>query len=473
MSRVLLAGVGPMPHPDLKKVYAPGLRLDAFRRALVDGGHEVHLAEMRFGGGAGAPGAPSPSGLAGHTPIPGDPAEAATILTRIAEEWRPDAAVALTDAASLALATSHYSGPLHVDYFGHPMAERQQQAHVHDSDEGLAAQWLHVLPVLLRADRFSVNSPSQRLALVGELGAAGRLNSGTCHSELIDVIPPAIPFAEPFTLGDPGLLGRLGVPEGARVVLSTGGFNTWVDEETLFAGLERAMEEDPRLHFVATGGRIEGHVAVVFERFEDRAAASRFRERFHLVGWLPHRELEDLMQLAEVAVNCDRWSLEGELGCRNRLFGWLWAGLRVVTTVSSDPTRDLVAQGLVQPVPERHPEALAAALVEAAAAGRPSDPERIREQLRRDWFGTAPFEPLLSWLQSPTPAADRGEGQVQNPLALLQRRLLREAEQDATARELQRTAKELADRLEGSRLFRLFARLRPETGELVKRLRKL
>ncbi len=462
MSRVLLAGAGPLPGPDLKKVYAPGLRLDAFRRALMGAGHSVYMAEMYFGGEAPENLPPPPEGLAGHLALPADPAQAAERLTALAEQWQPEAAVALADAPSLAVALSGYGGPLHVDYFGHPMAERQQQAHVHGSDEGLSAQWLHVLPVLLRADRFSAVSASQRLALLGELGAAGRLNRHTCHRGMVDVVPPALPFEESFNLREPGLLSRLGVPEGARTILSTGGFNTWFDEETLFRALELAMERDPAVHFIATGGRIEGHVGVVFDRFRGRVAESHFRERFHLPGWVPHRELEDLMLLCNAAVNCDRWSLEGELGCRNRLLGWLWAGLRVVTTVCSDSTRELVEQGHVRPVADGDAKGLASALLQALEEGRPGESERLRERLRGQWSGGGSFEPLLAWLDNPVPAPDRAEGEVCNPLADAQRRFLRGAE-----------AGELVDRLLGSRAFGLFARTRPEIHRLMKRLRKL
>ncbi len=461
MSRILLAGAGPLPGPDLRKVYAPGLRLDAFRRALQDAGHSVYLAEMHFGGQAPEDAPAPPAGLAGHLTLQEDPAAAAEQITAWAAECSPEAAVALADSPSLAVALSGYRGPLHVDYFGHPMAERQQQAHVHDSDEALADQWLHVLPVLLRADRFSVVSPSQRLALIGELGAAGRLNSRTCHHELVDVVPPAMPFAEPFSLREPGLLSRLGVPEDARTILSTGGFNTWFDEETLFRGLEMAMDRDPAIHFIATGGRIEGHVGVVFDQFQARVAQSRFRERFHLVGWVPHRDLEDLMLLCAVAVNCDRWSVEGELGCRNRLLGWLWAGLRVVTTVCSDSTRELVERGHVRPVPDGDPEALALALLRALAAGRPADSERLRQELQAQWPGEGAFQPLLKWLESPVPAPDRAAGDVTNPLADAQRRFHRANE-----------AAELVDRLLGSSAFRILARTRPGIHALVKRLRR-
>ena len=52
--------------------------------------------------------------------------------------------------------------------------------------------------------------------------------------------------------------GRL-VPEDAFVVLWSGGYNVWSDIETLLQGLEKAMDEQPSIHFLSTGGAISGH----------------------------------------------------------------------------------------------------------------------------------------------------------------------------------------------------------------------
>ncbi len=53
------------------------------------------------------------------------------------------------------------------------------------------------------------------------------------------------------------LRGRL-ASEGDFVVLWSGGYNTWTDVDTLFAGLIKAMKEEPRLRFVSIGGAIPG-----------------------------------------------------------------------------------------------------------------------------------------------------------------------------------------------------------------------
>ncbi len=474
MSRILLLGVGPLPRRDLRRLYATGLRLDAFLQATLRAGCEVHLGEIYFPRVGEAFQPRQHALICEHRQLPTDPRE----ITAVLDEWiprlQPDGVVALTDIAALAVAQSRYTGPLHVDYFGHPMAERQQQAAAHQSDAALHDMWRIVLPVLLRADRFSGCSNDQRLALIGELGAAGRLNAKTSEYPFVEIVPPTLPFSEPLTLTDPGYLRSKGVPEGARVVLSSGGFNTWMDQETLFLGVEQAMQRDPALHFVCTGGAIEGHVTAVYTDFTRRVEASPHRARFHLLGWVPHAELDDAMLLSHVAVNCDHLTYEGELGCRNRLYGWLWAGLRVVTTVSSEPTRALAEQGWVRTVPPHDPAALADALLEQAALPRQADLGTIHERLRSQWGAENFYQDYTRWVQSPRRAPDRAaEDLVRNPLADLQRAFLAAAGSRQAEDALRRRATEIAETLLGSRAIQLYGSLHPATRALIEELKAL
>jgi len=474
MSRILLVGVGPLPAGDLRRVYAPGLRLEAFLDALLRAGCDVHLGEIHFAGIDDEFRPAKRDGLVAHELLgPGLDAIIAGI-DAIAEKSPPDAIVALTDIGCLAASRSKFGGPLHADFFGHPMAERQQQAYIHRSDASLHAQWLDVLPTLLRADRFSACSPSQRLALVGELGAAGRLNSQTCNLELVEVVPPTLPFSEPIVAKHPNYLETKGIPSGARVVFSSGGYNTWLDEETMFRGIEDALQRDTALHFVSTGGAIEGHVEVVYTRFRERVAASPVADRFHLLGWVPHAELLDAMLGAHVGINVDRQTLEGELGCRNRILGWLWTGMRVVSTVSSDATADLVRDGWVNPVTDGDWETLSAALREEAHRLPEADPATRRAALRAAWGPENHFRALAQWARNPTSATDRPPcGIVDNPLANLHRAFLAHAASSADTDAIRQRARAIAARLSGSRALALYAKLHPETAALIDELNRL
>ncbi|MEO8376967.1 MAG: hypothetical protein ABI579_04785 [Candidatus Sumerlaeota bacterium] len=471
MTRVLLVGVGPMPRPDAMRVYATGLRLETFLKALVHERCEIALAEFSFGG-ANIEFVPLKSEcIQHHVQLPAELDRAIPFLDTLILEFKPDCIVALTDVGALAVCGTNYNGPIHVDYFGHPMAERQQQGAAHRSDAALAEQWFSVLPVLLRADQFSVCSHDQRLALMGELGVAGRLNKETIkHLSFIHIVPPVLPFDRPLVLSKPDLLTDKAIPATARIILCSGGYNTWVDEETLFHGIEHALALDSNLHFVSTGGKIQGHVENIYERFENRVRNSKFADRMHLLGWVREEDFENILMLSHVGVNCDVQSFEGEVGCRNRLYGWLWAGVRVVTTVTSEPTRDLVDQGFATEVPFNDRWSLAKAIVAQAALGRRDDLPEFQDKIATLWGWENFFSWLLKWLEEPRPAPDRKTGKVKNPLADLQRQFLEFATGARTQNESVRDAKDLANRLAGSRAFQLYAAIHPDVRELVEKL---
>lgn len=461
-----------MPGPQHERVHAPGLRLGWFVDALVAAGRRVHIGELQFGGEAARTFLPRRD-VESHRVLGPTMVEAAAQIGHWLREIEPECLVALTDVGALAAVKSGYSGPLWADYFGDPMAERQQQATVHGNNTALADAWLYLLPVLVRADRFSVGAAAQRLALIGELAAAGRLNAETAGHDLVSVVRPGLPFSKPHKVADARILEKYGVPaEGRRLFLS-GGYNTWLDGETLFAGIQGALQMDPGLRFVSAGGAIPGHVTKVYERFEERVRASPERERFHLLGWLPHRDLLDLMAQCHVAANADFPVLEGELGFRNRLLEWLWAGMRVVSTATSDPAFDLAQMGLIRQIPCGDAAALAHALVEEAARGRQEDPDALLATLLQRWNATENLEPVVRWTADPRRAPDRLAGVAENPLMALNRRFLALAEREADEQSIRREARDIARRLLGSRLVRLYGLLHGDVLERLKRLEKV
>jgi len=405
--------------------------------------------ELPFGGSAPTGGAEE-----GVERLSGDIATARSEFDRALADFSPDVVFALTDIGAQIAAESAWKGPLYVDYNGHPMTERAEQCRAHGNNTALAAQWLGVLPVLLRADRFSVVSWAQRAALLGELGVAGRLNAETCHHDLVDVLPPNLPFQLPLEVVDAKRLQSFGVPAEAPVILSTGGFNTWMDEATLFAALERVFASHSTARFLATGGGIPGHVEIVYERFQAAASASPFAARYHFAGWIEHEAFLDCLQLATVAVNSEHASLEGEFGFRNRLLGWAWGGLGIVTHVTGEATARLVGQGFARAVPTADAAALAEALLQALEAGRPGTDVPRRTALLQEWSGAREFAAILEWARNPTIAPDRAaSGRVENPLVDFQRQALAPGGNNQVG--------ELVARLRGSTAFSLLLSTNP------------
>jgi len=409
---VLIAGVGRIPIGNPDKVYAPGLRLFAFSKILHNSGYRVIMGEADFekqpGGQQKIPEKEILKEGWERRRLPLETVKAAALLSRWIAEEKPKAAISTTDVTNLALSMAHTDVPTWMDFNGHPMVERQEIGYIHDCDEGLLDQWLFILPSLLSGDHFSTCSTPQKHALIGELGVVGRLNRLTSGHELVSSLPPGPVLHEPRPDGRVAFRGR-DVPKDAFCLLWTGGFNTWVDEKTLFLGVEKAMAEIDRLQFILTGGEIRGHDEKTFSRFRGRVEKSPFRDRFHFYGWVPMKDLPNFYHEADVAINIDRFTYEAILGCRNRVFSWIHYRLPILTTPLSEITAKLVSNKMAIGFPPGDISALAERLsyVQKNTQDINDMTNRAYRFLHEQYTYENLLKPLLNWLEKPGRAPDR------------------------------------------------------------------
>ena len=482
-NRLLIAGVGPVPPERPGRLFAPGLRIWGMARELARAGHPVRLVCARYGWtGATAGGEGDERTVADRFDL--KPAEEPQLpegqaldvaggewpglLARETEAFGATAAVGSTDVMNHALAGAGLSIPIWMDYFGDPMAERQLLALRLGSDAGLVDQWAMLAPALARADRLSGCSHQACGALLGQLGVLGRLGRHTARETLVHYIPPWLEPIEPDKANgaDEALVrGRL-VPADAFMIIQTGGFNTWLDVETLFATLERVMNINPRIHFAATGGAIPGHTASAFWHFTKAVNASPHRERFHLLGWLPLGQVPRLIAEGDMGLNVDIACPEGMLGTRNRILDWLAGGLPVVSTPGCELAGELGERGYLRLADHGDPEALAGAILQTA-----EEPGPAREgarlgigYLHQIHTPVRCLAPLMQWAEEPKPASDlhRWEEGTDRPSALhdqARRETGRLQQQQRLAERVAELEGQLA-RLRGSRLVRWALKLR-------------
>jgi hypothetical protein len=408
MTTVLLCGLCPLPFENTRQNYGPGIRTWQFARGLMAGGARVRLLAMKI------PGVYRTGEAVDREVVEGVAIERwsdtrfldPTAMKRALAELRPDAVVGATVYGSFALAQAEPEVPFWADQFGHVMAEAQAKAALDGANWPLAHFWRMVQPVLQRVDRLSVVSERQRWAAVGELGAAGRLTAETCGYEFVHIVPCAL-VPVPEWSGPPLLRGGA-VPEEAFLLLWSGGFNVWSDVETLFAGVEGAMVAEPRVHFAATGGAIAGHDEQTYRRFEERVAASRFRSRFHLQGWVPGSQVPAYLQEADLGVLTERPIYEGMLGSKNRVVQWMGAGLPVAYNRVGDLGDLLAEEGLGLTFEAGD----AAALTERIrwAAGHPEELREMARRARAHALGRLTYEAsteaLAEWAARPDFAPD-------------------------------------------------------------------
>ncbi len=341
-------------------------------------------------------------------------------MRKIAGGFRPDAIVGAASVLPNYVASRMADlAPFWADCFGDPICEIQAKAELYGkkrcADE-LFGVWKYYRIILATADHFSSLSDAQNHALIGQLALLGRLGPETGGHRFIDTIPCGVEAAAPeFQKPSPPLLRGRKFPEDAFVVCWSGSYNTWIDTDLLFEGLEEAMERIPRLVFLSIGGGTEGYNENVYEDFCRRIESSPRRERYILCGWVSYEDVPRYYAESDVGINVDRFTYEGVLGSRNRIVQFLRYGLPVVTTSLSEISQRLAQRGLVYTFKMRSPDSTfsgsesLAALLERLA----QSPDELIETGRkgqafvlREYSFARTVRPLLEWVATPKRSPD-------------------------------------------------------------------
>ncbi len=385
MARVLLVGLGPLPSPSAPRVSFPHLRVDGIRRLLLEAGHEVHTVLL----GDGRP-REQVSVVDPTSP------SLALALGEVQASFRPTQVISagpFLPARVAALAASERL-PLLVDVPGDPFAEAQAK----DAQDPSARATLETValwrPVLARADAFLAISTAQSMALHGQLGLMGRLASAPLTHTWVRVAPVSYDFG-----ALPGAEARGKEPGAPLRVLLAGGFNTWLDDESLLEGLHQAMGKLPQMEVRVTGGGIAGHHSATFERFKAGAMGGPFPERFLFHGWVPHAALPALTQECHVGVWMDRPGLEATLGSRTRALFYTHQGLAVACTPRCEMSRELATMGLVTPLKRGRPDELAKVLVRMGQRGVGAERiQKTQDFLHRRYRSERALASVLDWV---------------------------------------------------------------------------
>jgi glycosyltransferase involved in cell wall biosynthesis len=416
--RVLVLGWSPLPFENTKMNFAPGVRSWQFAQPLANQGDVVCLACARIPGTypEGAPRLESfvRDDVLVFTMERAD-FEHGPFLPALMTRFQPEALVGAAPVPSQRAVALAGELPLWLDTFGDPMSEAQAKMQASNLEGNHPLAYARLLSSLLvRGDRFSAVSERQRLALLGQLGLVGRLTAETVGYQLACNIPCCGSYNRIVDGAAPAEASEL-FAEDDFVVFWSGGFNTWCDIDVLVEGIDLAMRQNPGIHFLSTGGAIEGHDSMSYARFEQLVAASRYPERFVLKGTLPKSEADAWSQRADLGIVTEKRMAERELGSSGRVLNWLTQGIPVLCTSLSELGETLEREGGALTYEVANAESLAARLVEASRDTALL--ERIRQrgrELADDlWSAEATTRELREWLRHPRRAPDAA---MENPI---------------------------------------------------------
>ena len=408
MTRVLICGLGPLPFEPAWANWGPGIRTWQFASGLAAAGHRIGLVKADLAPGPAPPEGPkrlSHDGVRIHDLSLQQMMEP-RVLARLVRDNKVDAVVGATLLGSFALARAGCELPFWADQFGHSMAEAQAKAALVGNNRPLAEPWNLGRRVGSVADKFSAVSKAQRFAMMGELGAVGRLNALNCGFELVEIIPCAVELSGEDSVADgqPGARSS----ENDFCLLWSGSYNVWSDVETLVAALEGAMRVDPRIRFVSTGGEVPGHDESTYRRLQQRVANSPFRDRFLLAGWVEPDEMRVYRDQADLAIVTETPIYEGILGSKNRILEWLHLGIPILCTELGELSSYLSERRLALTVRPLDVRATTEAIL--WAANHRSQLQEMSQRARNDaeaHFSVAvTTAPLSQWADNPQRAPD-------------------------------------------------------------------
>jgi glycosyltransferase involved in cell wall biosynthesis len=440
MANLLVVGLGPLLDQNVRRFGGQCLRTWHFTKPLLDDGHSVRLVTLPL-----------------YDPDDPNMENAALVrrayrdfeyqafsncdfdfihrtLTELARSFAPDAIVGVNHLASWVAARLPLAVPLWADLNGYEMAEKQGQAACLGDDSVLAEAWRKESLIARRADKLSTVSRPQLHALLGEMAGLGRLNRHTFHYHFAHHIPNAAhpafyeltPYSTPApetsadaggeTISTPFLRGRV-VPEDAFVLLWSGGYNYWTDPDFLFEFLDIALDANPALHFVSTGGAIAGYNEQTYRQFEAHVRTSPNRDRYHLLGWLTGDELLAVYREADLGLNIDEPNYETFFGARNRINNFMAAGLPVLTTYGSEISL-LLDEAECGVVCFSHDADELAEMVLSLSRDLPycrTLGQAARRYAREHFAPETLTQPLRNWAREPQLAPDNAEKLRQNP----------------------------------------------------------
>jgi glycosyltransferase involved in cell wall biosynthesis len=434
MTKIILIGAGSLPFEKANVHYAAALRTWQLARILLKAGHQVCLVGLKIDTREKVkdrdiePEDLEPVELNLYNksetfadiplenliyykvhPIYFDTTD---LLDKLCKHQKAAGVIAIGNYASFFAAQLKAPVPLWVDLFGSVMAEGQAKAYTYDDNSFIYHSKRMELQVLERADSFSTVSLAQKYALIGELGLYERLGKESYGQDLVAVMPATFDNTPPEQHNKQVVRGVI-CPEDAFILLWSGGFNTWTDIDTLFAGVNLAMSRQPKLHMVITGGQIDGHDEVTFPRFRSLIEDSLYRERYHLEGWVSSEILHNYYIESNLGIILDKWSYEGLLGSRTRVLEWGRYYLPFITSVTSEIMIELSAANAILTFPHGNSQALADQLVRLAGEiqnGNKTELEQLKHNftgfIKENYTAEKVFKPVLEWAEKPQHAVD-------------------------------------------------------------------
>ncbi|MBT6143244.1 glycosyltransferase family 4 protein [bacterium] len=390
MKKILLVGNGPLPDSDSSSKTAFQIRTAFFYQELEHAGFDVSLCLL----------ADEDQKISEKQMLIRNDIKVKSKLKKALNLYSPDLVIACNITAASLVADLKPKIPFIADLNGWLPAEAQAEAYAAKSDALIEMQIKKEIKILKQADFICCVSKAQSYATYGELALLGVLNQSNFGKVMVTTIAN-----RPLLEKNSKSMARCGFIKSpsSKMILWIGSFNNWVDIETLFEGLQIAMQQNPKLVFVSTGGNVKGLSNNYLQRFKEKIANSQYKDRFIFLGWLKNNQLLDVYRQADLGINCDLDCAETWFGARNRINEFLGHKIPVVSSKGSEIARTVGAYRLGVVFRSADAKSLAKAIETVLAEG--FDQEFLANLNKYTNKKQADFNELINFCNNPTKLA--------------------------------------------------------------------
>lgn len=341
MKKIFLIGAAPLPNEKEGIREAAGLRTEQFLSPLKKAGNEISCVLI-----TNKPPKKKEEVINGIKSIRIYRADKNLFseIKKYLKGFSPDIVFGInTFPAFVAAKCTPKNIPFWADLNGWIMSEVQVRSYFLENNNFFGNALMQEKTILQKADKISTVSTPQKFACMGELATIGRMRGENTHWNFLEAIPNATKFFDidkVDTSGESLFRGKK-VKNDDFVVSFIGGYNNWVDEKTLFEGVEKAMKKDKKIQFVSTGGAIKSVSNITFSNFLERIEKSEYKNRFHFLGWIETEDMAKVYHESDAGINIDFLCAETETGARNRINEMMKFSLPVITTLGSEIADDV------------------------------------------------------------------------------------------------------------------------------------
>ncbi|MFW5884665.1 MAG: hypothetical protein ACOCUF_00300 [Patescibacteria group bacterium] len=254
--------------------------------------------------------------------------------------------------------------------------------------------------VLKKADKISSATISQKYCITGKLSLLEKRLTPKNHQELLEYIPNAV-FAKEKTANPPKR--SLLLKKSYFNIFWCSGFNQWTDYKTLYRGLKKAMDENPRIKFFSTQMQPYSETSIQLRNFQKMIQAGPHSEKFYFLSNLSNEELASFLKYCDLGLVCDKSNHETIIGARTMTGEMIRQGLPLILSRSTELSQTIEENNLYPVFSPGDNQKLTEEILQAA-----KNPKEYRSRATKSYeFLLEKYNPekttenLIKWLKNP------------------------------------------------------------------------